>query len=111
MAVCMANHVDPDQSLHSVVSDLILHCLHRPIYPSTWVLFLYVSVSYAFLGRKRYKFNDRKFFLFKQFPATISCDITVIVMSILFLPAGQGKSYFVTVAFTGYLHIYFCNLY
>ena len=31
----MANSVDPDQMLHSAASDLGLHCLQRPICPST----------------------------------------------------------------------------
>ena len=33
--VCMANRVDPDQTSHSEVSDLGLHCLQRPICPNT----------------------------------------------------------------------------
>ena len=31
----MANSVDPDQTKHSVVSDLGVHCLQRPICPTT----------------------------------------------------------------------------
>ena len=31
----MANSVDPDQTPHSAVSDLGLHCLQRPICPDT----------------------------------------------------------------------------
>ena len=34
----MVNSVDPDKMPHSVVSDLGLHCLQRPICPNTWVL-------------------------------------------------------------------------
>ena len=41
-------------------------------------------------------------FLAKQFPATISCDVTAT--SMWFLHAGQGKCYFVTVAFSGYFN-------
>ena len=36
LALCMANSVDPDQTPHSVASDLGLHCLHWPICPNTW---------------------------------------------------------------------------
>ena len=32
----MANSVDPDQIPHSVVSDLGLHCLLRPVCWNTW---------------------------------------------------------------------------
>ena len=31
----MANRIDPDQMLHSVASDLGLHCLQRLICPNT----------------------------------------------------------------------------
>ena len=31
----MANSVEPDQTPHSVVSDLGLHCLQRPICPKS----------------------------------------------------------------------------
>ena len=34
--VCKANSVDPDQMPHSVASDLGLHCLQKPICPSTY---------------------------------------------------------------------------
>ena len=33
--VCIANSVDPDQTLRSAASDLSLHCLQRPICPNT----------------------------------------------------------------------------
>ena len=36
IAVCMANSVDPDQTQHSALSDLGLHCLQRPICPSLY---------------------------------------------------------------------------
>ena len=32
----MTNSVDPDQMSHSTASDLGLHCLQRPICPSTY---------------------------------------------------------------------------
>ena len=35
IAGCIANSVDPDQMLHSAVSDLGLLCLQRPICPNT----------------------------------------------------------------------------
>ena len=35
IALCVVNGVDPDQSLHSVASDLSLHCLQMPICPNT----------------------------------------------------------------------------
>ena len=35
ISVCMANRIDPDQMLHSVASDLGLHCLQRLICPNT----------------------------------------------------------------------------
>ena len=35
IAVCMANSVDPDQMPYSTATNLILHCLQRPICPST----------------------------------------------------------------------------
>ena len=53
--------------------------------------------------------NISLFFSLSGFPTTISCDVTT--MSMWFLRAEQGKCYFVTFAFSGYLHIYFCNLY
>ena len=31
----VANNVGPDQTPHSVSSDLGLHCLHRPVFPNT----------------------------------------------------------------------------
>ena len=34
----MANRVDPDQMPHCAVSDLGLHCLLRPVYPSLRVI-------------------------------------------------------------------------
>ena len=34
IAVCMANSEDLDQMLHTLVSDLNLYCLQRPIYPN-----------------------------------------------------------------------------
>ena len=35
IAGCMANSVDPDQMLHFVAADQVLHCLQRPICPNT----------------------------------------------------------------------------
>ena len=32
----MTNSADTDQTPHSVVSDLGLHCLHRPVCPNTY---------------------------------------------------------------------------
>ena len=32
----MANSVNPDQMLHSVASDLGLHCLQKPVCPNTY---------------------------------------------------------------------------
>ena len=43
----LANSVDPDEMPHSVVSDLGLHCLLRPVYPNSYIY--YCSMELAFL--------------------------------------------------------------
>ena len=39
----MANNVDPDQIPHSVVSNLALHCLLRPVHLNTYGKLCYVQ--------------------------------------------------------------------
>ena len=90
--------------LFSAASDLCLHfCIGLSV-PILRFYFLYMQVSYAGLTKKNlYNLTHISVFFSDLYPPR---DVTVT--STRFLHAGQGD---VTVASSGYLRLYFCNLY
>ena len=52
----MANGADPDQMAHSVMSDLSLHCLHRPVLE----YYCYNKHFLAFVLNKSNKISQEK---------------------------------------------------
>ena len=61
-AQCVANTADPDQMLQNAASDLGLHCLLRPVCPSTQGMYGIVQISQEqmvlYIRAQLFKAND-----------------------------------------------------